>query len=146
MRITEAITLTGAQVRDGYLDVQRLKKSQHTIQKLIRPGDPDLEYADALEALAREVGPEGRLFPLTRFGAYYFMQRTGKRAGLPKHKCKPHTLKHSVAMQMIKTAGIENVRQHLGHKHGASTLEYLKVTDDEANEAIQQAAAVAAGK
>jgi hypothetical protein len=42
-------------------------------------------------------------------------------------------------MQTIGIAGVQNVRQRLGHKSGSSTLEYLKVDDDEASHAIESA-------
>ena len=42
-------------------------------------------------------------------------------------------------MQTIKKAGIEMVRQRLGHKSISSTGEYLKVTDEDASAAIADA-------
>src|SRR5262249_36670078 len=51
----------------------------------------------------------------------------------------PHVLKHSIAMDMIREAGIENTRVYLGHKSGASTMEYLKPNDDEASAAVVRA-------
>lgn len=144
LRVSEAIGLTGKQVQNGLIDVARLKNSEHTIQKLQHPSDPALQYAEALEHLAKWAGPDGLLFPITRFGAYYLMQRTGKRAGVPWQKCHSHALKHSIARHTIKEVGIENVRKHLGHKSGASTLEYLKVTDADADEAFAKAAAAGA--
>jgi integrase len=61
------------------------------------------------------------------------MQRAGAAAGLPKHKCHPHSLKHSCAMLAIKKIGIESVRQYLGHKSLSSTGAYLRVSDGEAS-------------
>jgi site-specific recombinase XerD len=55
------------------------------------------------------------------------------------HKAHPHVLKHSIAMQTIEHAGIENVRQYLGHKSISSTGSYLKVTDAEAAASVQRA-------
>jgi integrase len=42
-------------------------------------------------------------------------------------------------MHTIKTAGIENVRQYLGHRSMASTGAYLRVDDDAASKAIAAA-------
>jgi integrase len=42
-------------------------------------------------------------------------------------------------MLSIKKAGIENVRQYLGHKSIASTGAYLKVSDAEASRAVSAA-------
>jgi site-specific recombinase XerD len=67
------------------------------------------------------------------------MRKHAKAAGIPAHKRHPHILKHSIALQTIKTAGIENVRQHLGHKSLSSTGEYLRVSDEEASAAVSKA-------
>jgi site-specific recombinase XerD len=50
-------------------------------------------------------------------------------AGIAKRNAHPHILKHSIAMQSIGNAGIENVRQYLGHKSLSSTGAYLIVDD-----------------
>jgi site-specific recombinase XerD len=49
-------------------------------------------------------------------------------------------LKHSIAMQSIREAGIENVRQYLGHRSISSTGAYLKVTDEAASAAVIKSA------
>ena len=46
----------------------------------------------------------------------------------------------SGTMQGHGEAGIENVRQYLGHRSISSTGEYLKVSDQEASNAITSAA------
>ncbi|PYU18348.1 MAG: hypothetical protein DMG32_26320, partial [Acidobacteria bacterium] len=48
-------------------------------------------------------------------------------------------LKHSIAMSTIELAGIENVKQWLGHKSLSSTGQYFQVTDDEAAQAVKRA-------
>jgi integrase len=48
-------------------------------------------------------------------------------------------------MMTIHDAGIENVRQWLGHKSIASTGAYLRVTDEAASRAIGKAAMTALG-
>ena len=60
-------------------------------------------------------------------------------AKIPARKRHPHILKHTIALQTIHSAGIENVRQYLGHKSMSSTGAYLKVTDSEASTAISHA-------
>ena len=67
------------------------------------------------------------------------MQRYAAEAGIPARKRHPHVLKHTIAMQTIHSAGIENVRQYLGHKSISSTGSYLKRTDAEAAIAIGDA-------
>ncbi len=139
LRVSEVINLTGASIRDGHVKVQRLKGSLKTIQPYVRHSDPALDESKGLEELARTVKPSERLFPITRFGADKLMRRAGAKAGLPVHLCHFHVLKHSVASQSIGKAGIENVRQWLGHKSIASTGSYLRVSDQEAAKAISAA-------
>ena len=146
LRASEAIGLTPENVADGYITVQRLKGSMRTTQPLVEDENPLLNERAALELwLARHQELHGdaahvqRLFPLTRFQFYRLMRRYGRLAGLPKHLCHPHVLKHSIAMQSIREAGIENVRQYLGHRSISSTGEYLKVNDEAASSAIAAA-------
>jgi integrase len=153
LRASEAVNLTPEHFADGFLTVQRLKGSLKTVQPLVDDPDPLLNERAALETwlakhssrLAHESNGSGlphqqkRLFPISRFAFYRLMRFYGRKAGLPKHLCHPHVLKHSIAMQSIRSAGIENVRQYLGHKSISSTGEYLKVDDQAASAAIAAA-------
>jgi len=147
LRASEAINLTPEHFADGYLAVQRLKGSMRTVQPLVEDEDPLLNERAAIEMwLARHKTAHGgdgrgkRLFPLSRFAFYRLMRHYGRLAGLPQHLCHPHVLKHSIAMLSIRQAGIENVRQYLGHRSISSTGEYLKVSDEAASSAIAAAA------
>lgn len=139
LRVSELTQLTRESIRDGHLDVQRLKGSLRTIQPFVKHPDPLLDESHALNKLYGTLKPGERLFPWTRNGVYKMIQKAGIKAGIPVHKLHPHALKHSCAMLSIKQAGIENVRQYLGHKSIKSTGEYLKVTDDEASRAFASA-------
>ena len=138
LRATEVVSMRGNQIKDGYLIVQRLKHSLKTTQPLFTSTEPLFDEKEALETRAKQVGT-GILFPWSRQWFWSLIKAYGKAAGIPAHKTKPHVLKHSCAMLSIKEAGIENVRQWLGHKSIASTGEYLKVTDEEAAKVIQGA-------
>lgn len=136
LRVSEVTNIRGGDIRDGYLTVKRLKGSLKTIQPFVRHEDPAFNEAPGLEELARTIARDERIFPMTPDGVAKLMQRTGTKIGIPRHKLFPHNLKHSIAHATIKGAGIENVRQWLGHKSIASTGEYLRVTDDSAARAI----------
>lgn len=140
LRATEVITLTPANVRDGFLTVPRLKGSLKTTQPLVADEDPLLDEKTALEQLASSAGLRDRLFPVTRIQFYRLMRKHCAAAGIAAHKAHPHVLKHSIAMQTIHNAGIENVRAYLGHKNISSTGAYLKVDDAAASAAIAGAA------
>lgn len=140
LRVSETVNIKGRDIQGGHLSVKRLKGSLHTIQPFVSHPDPELDEAGPLLVLASTVGMEERVFPITRFGFYKLMKRTGSRAGIPDYKrVRPHILKHSIACQTIRKAGIENVRQRLGHKSIGSTGHYLMISDDEAAKAIEQA-------
>lgn len=146
LRASEAVALTPENFVDGYLSVQRLKGSLRTVQPLVEDESELLNERAAVEAwLARHktLCPDAarrRLFPISRVQFYRLMRRYGRLAGLPQHLCHPHVLKHSIAMQSIREAGIENVRQYLGHRSISSTGEYLKVSDQEASREVGRAA------
>ena len=142
LRVSEALALTPGGIRDGYLDVQRLKGSMRTIQPLVANIDPLLDERTALTAWAAQVQPDGRLFPITRRQAHNVIRKHGKAAGLPEHKLHCHILKHSCGMLAIRS-GIENARQYLGHRSLNSTGAYLRVDDQAASAAF---AAVAGGQ
>lgn len=139
LRVSEIINLEPSNLSDGYLIVQRLKGSMRTVQPFQSDPDPLLDESKELTELAKTLKPGEKLFPLTRDGVSRVIQRAGKRAGIPRHKLHPHVLKHSIAMQTIHDAGIENVRQWLGHKSIASTGSYLRVSDEAAAAAISHA-------
>lgn len=135
-RASESLALTGNDIRDGHINVQRLKGSLRTIQPYVHSDDPDMDEAAHLTALSKTLLPKDKLFPWTRNGMYKLIQRAGLRAGIAKHKLHPHALKHSCAMAAIGTVGIENLRQYLGHKSISSTGEYLRVSDEAASKAV----------
>jgi integrase len=139
LRASEVIAITRDDVRDGFLDVQRLKGSQRTVQPLIEDADGLFSERDALIEYANAYTGNQPLFGMTRQHFARLFKRYATWAGIPAHKCHPHVLKHTIAMQVIHSAGIEHTRQYLGHKSLNSTGEYLKVTDEQASNAVRNA-------
>lgn len=128
--------LTPESFVDGFLVVKRLKGSNKTVQPLVRDKNPLLNERAAVAKILAKATPLKTLFPISRLRLWQLMQRYASAAGIPKHLAHPHILKHSIAMQTIRKAGIENVRTYLGHKSIASTGCYLQVDDDQASNAI----------
>ena len=139
LRASEVTALQRDAVRDGMLTVSRLKGSLRTVQPLVESAEPLLNERESLFAFVALLRGKQRLFPITRQHFWRLMQRYAAEAGIPARKRHPHVLKHTIAMQTIHSAGIENVRQYLGHKSIASTGSYLKRTDAEAAIAIGDA-------
>lgn len=140
LRASEVTQLTPKHLSGGFLTVQRLKGSMKTSQPLQWNENPLLNELNIVD-FASMLGSSERLFPICRQTFWRAIQRHAKAIELPPQKRNTKMLKHSIAMQTIKLAGIENVRQFLGHKSLSSTGAYLKVTDDEAARAVASALA-----
>lgn len=136
LRVSEVINLTGSSIAGGYVNVQRLKGSQHTIQRWVKHSDPVLSEYEGLAELAKVVGADERLFPMTRFGAHDCIRRAAAKAGMPPHKRHMHCCKHTRGKLGMKH-GLENVRAYLGHTSPGSTLLYCIVDDEEADTAME---------
>jgi integrase/recombinase XerD len=139
LRSSEVTLLQADAIRDGFITVQRLKGSLRTVQPLFEHAEPLLNERQALLEFARFLLGNQRLFPIGRKHFWTLFRRYARAAGLPAHKQHPHVLKHTIATQMIGSAGIENTRQHLGHKSMSSTGVYTKVTDEQASAAAGRA-------
>lgn len=136
LRVSEITGFTRENVCDGYFTIQRLKGSLKTTQPLVTHAEPLLNEKIPLTAWVRKFAPDEPVFGISRQRFWKIMQTHCNTAGIPKHLAHPHILKHSIAMQTIKSAGIENVRTYLGHKSISSTGAYLVVDDDVASSAI----------
>jgi type 1 fimbriae regulatory protein FimB len=139
LRASEITSLTPEHLADGFLSIQRLKGSMRTTQPLIEGDEPILNERVAVGEFIKGMPGTKRLFPICRQTFWRCVQRHAKAIGLPAHKRNTKMLKHSIALQTIKLAGIENVRTYLGHKSLSSTGAYLKVNDEEASAAIKKA-------
>ena len=142
LRASEVVNLKRDDVQDGYITVQRGKKSLKTTQPLIRHEDPLLDEHSAFFDLTLKMESNQRLFNLGRKHFWRLFQGYCKIAGIPRHKAHPHVLKHSIAMQTIQSMGVEYVRQLLGHRSLASTGEYLRVSDEQTGGKLRSFATV----
>jgi integrase/recombinase XerD len=136
LRASEVVGLTPSSIADGCVTVARLKGSMKTTQPLPEHADPLLDLRSELIEYIRGMHPNQTVFPISRTHFWRLVKKYSALAGIPKRLGHPHILKHSLAMQTIKSAGIENLRQYLGHKSLASTGAYLKVDDMEASRAV----------
>ena len=139
LRASEVTGFTSDAVKDGHLTIARLKGSLKTTQALVEHSDPLLDEKAALIEFARKSTHGRPVFGIGRVQFWRLVRKYAQAAGVPAHKAHPHALKHSIAMQTIGRAGVENVRQHLGHKSLSSTGAYLRVSDEEASKRISDA-------
>ncbi len=78
--------------------------------------------------------------PFTRWGVNYLIEQYAGWAGIAEHKRFPHALKHTCGIRMRKSgATLEQIQSALGHKRLDSTAMYLRVTQDEVDEARSKA-------
>jgi type 1 fimbriae regulatory protein FimB len=136
LRVSEVVSLQTDAIADGHIRVRRLKGSNATNQPLLEHDNSLLDERAGFAAFLEPHYGKQRLFPITRQHFWRLVRRYAKDAGIPERKRHPHVLKHTIAMQLIHKAGIENTRQYLGHKSMASTGAYLKVTDAEASAVV----------
>jgi integrase len=136
LRVSELTEFTPDDLRDGYLTIQRKKGSNRTRQALPAYDEPLLNFRQPLIDYVAKSIPARPVFKMSESWLRRLMQRYGVAVGIPRHLLHPHILKHSIAMQTIAVAGIEKVRQHLGHKSISSTGAYLKVSDEDASRAV----------
>lgn len=139
LRASELLKLKADNIENGHLVIQRLKGSLRTVQPLIESDEPLLDEKRAVLEWARKSKVDSPLFPVTRQRFWQLVREYGKAAGIALHKLHPHSFRHSCALHSIASAGVENVRQYLGHRSMSSTGEYLRVTDDQAAAAVVKA-------
>lgn len=145
LRPSEVVAIRADDIKDGFITVARLKGSNRTVQPLVRDENPLLDEANSLIDFASKSCGNQRLFPVTRRTLGRIWERHAAAAHIPRHLAHPHIAKHTIAMQTIHSAGIENVRQYLGHKSISSTGAYLKVSDTEAAAAVHKGLKGASG-
>jgi integrase/recombinase XerD len=139
LRASELLSLTAKNIENGHLVVQRLKGSLRTIQPLLTNRDPLFDERNALIEWAKKSNPGDPIFSVTRQRFWQLVREYGNAIGIARHKLHPHSFRHSCALHSIKKAGVENVRQYLGHRSMSSTGEYLRVSDEEASAAVTKA-------
>jgi type 1 fimbriae regulatory protein FimB len=150
LRASEAASLCLESIKDGHLDIHRLKGSLHSIQAVERhPGQPLLDESRALNAWLKVRPPDGGsnvLFVsrkgghLTREQVYRIFRQHAKTAGLPPQKRFVHILKHSLATHLVNAdVNLAKVQVALGHASLSSTQAYVHITDEQAAEVTRAA-------
>lgn len=137
LRASEVIAITRDHLADEHLDVKRLKGSEHTIQPLTSHENPLLDERTGLLEYSKTMLGNQKLFPICRQHFWRLVQKHGKTAGLPRHKCHPHTMKHTIGVELSDAKGLPVTQTHLGHKSGASTMIYSKKSPAQAAAAVR---------
>lgn len=123
------LTLAAFNPKEGRLKFSRLKGSKGG-NDILSP--EELKYLKAwLKVRGSQPGP---LFPsnrgkgISRQQVYVLVRKYGEAAGLPKGKCHPHILKHSIASHLAKRdVPALKIQKWLGHSSFNSTQHYLHI-------------------
>ena len=65
---------------------------------------------------------------------YRIYRAVAEEAGLPANKLHPHCLKHTTCTQLVRSdMNVAFVQAFVGHAAIASTMRYVKVSDEQAS-------------
>ena len=132
LRASEIVSLTLADVANGWIHVKRLKGSYETTHPL------STKETEGLAAyLSEEHSGGDLLFPLTRRQLGRIVKEHMLAAGVSKKLAHPHSLKHACCSIRYRAGkSIENVCVYVGHKDIKNTLIYTNISDAEAAAAV----------
>jgi site-specific recombinase XerD len=143
------LKLTDADIKNGSLNVRRLKGSLSQIQPLYQHrGQPLLDETNALRVWLRVRVADGSDYLFTsqkggrldRTQFFRVFRACAEAAGLASEKRHPHVLKHSLASHLVAgNVNLALIRQALGHRSITSTMQYVGTSDGQAAEAAQAA-------
>lgn len=136
LRISEILSLCAENIVNGYLVVQRLKRSKRTVQPLL---------PNELQGIMDKVATGEPFFNVCRKTLWLHMKQYCAEAGVPfgRDFVTPHSVKHTCGRLGFKGGmTIPEVGARLGHKNLGNALIYMQATEEEASAAF--AAAVGA--
>jgi type 1 fimbriae regulatory protein FimB len=143
LRASEVVAIKLHDIKDGGIDVRRLKGSKHTFQALLKHENPLLHERDRVSDYIEKgafSNSNQRLFAVTRRTFGRIVELHAISAGLPENKRKPHMLKHTMGTEIYeKTKDLRLVQQHLGHSKPESSLIYSGRAESQAADAAVQA-------
>jgi integrase/recombinase XerD len=139
LRCSEICKLLLTDIKDGTIDVRRLKGSLHTIQPLKSHDHPLLNEKAILSSYLRTRPDTGSQFlfvsrlgsGLSRKQIYKLFSKIAILAGVGQKGS--HCLKHSLGRHMIEQGvSIAHIQQMLGHADLKATARYLSITQEDA--------------
>ena len=141
-RITEALNITfgDLNLETNRLRVTNLKQRKKNSFRLIKISDR-LKSLILQEQIATNVKKEDFILKNRDRTTYnYAFIRFATQANIDRERAHPHTLRHSRAIHLLDSgANIMLVSNALGHKSIKSTLIYLKYSNKELDNALDEA-------
>lgn len=92
---------------------------------------------DALGAFTAPQPPSERLFPISRSQFWRLVHKYALAAGIPPRKCKTHTLKHTIAKNLIRAGHPPNeVMEWMGWRSMETMMWYIRPDEEELGQRI----------
>jgi integrase/recombinase XerD len=141
MRVSEVLNLKLSDVRDDFLMIKDSKTGPGKVYMRERLAPILSSY---LEPIKDKLGKNDFIFQsnqksrLTERMVQLQLKKYLRMAGIQKD-LSPHSLRHTFAARLIKTAGNLGILQKaLRHKHIQSTMRYAHIAEEEVIEAIEK--------
>ena len=89
--------------------------------------------------MVNKIGPNERLFPISRIWVYRILQEAGEKAGIEKDRRHPHVFRHGFAVNAV-LSGVPPLvlRGWLGHVSIDSTLVYTEVLAQDTKDYLEK--------
>lgn len=146
LRASEIRNLLLSDIKDGMIDIRRLKGSRRSLQPIKTHDNPMLDEKRVLTAYLRSREDSGSQFlftsrlgsGLTRQQVYNLFSKISIRAGVGQKGS--HCLKHSLGRHMVEQGvSIAHIQVMLGHADLKATARYLSISDADAAQAADKA-------
>jgi integrase len=124
MRVSELISLTSENFKNGELVVKRLKKGRTTRQYIV----PELR--GDLDALVKSLPRGARLFPISRKCFWQNLQSAANRSGVDPKLAHAHAFRHACGRRWARIGTINEVSAMLGHRSIQATMMYSQLSCD----------------
>jgi integrase len=139
-RNSEMIHLTRDNFSDGRIKYKRGKDSEPCGQKLRTDLDPLFDETRVIPPFLSAFSGKQRLYPKSRWTYWRHVVKLALGAGLPRHQAKTTVLKHSIVTHVIAKHGFNVAQRIAGHVNGASTLRYGRLSEEQVDTLLEQAA------
>jgi hypothetical protein len=124
MRVSELLSLTSENFRDGQLVLKRLKRGRTTHQVIV----PELR--EDLKKLIASKRKGEKLFQIARINIWRNLQDAANRSGIDRRLAHPHAFRHACGRKWARRGTINEVAAMLGHRTIKTTMIYSALDCD----------------
>jgi len=123
------------------LSYSEVQKPAGGSEPLPPPSDDASELPiERLTLLNVESDRDPRLFPLHRSHVWKLVHGYMLEAGIPKYKCKTHTLKHTIAKHLVRAGvPVNEIMEWMGWRSMETMMWYIRADEEELGQRIGDA-------